>query len=167
MNSIALSGSLTVNIILLGLMDSFANLMLVFITPRFPRRLIGFCTFTLSGAFILLVGLLHFFDFSSEYVQAFTLLGKMSVSMAFSTVYIFTGELYPTSTRGSAYAICVFVSSSLSITLPFIIDQGKTWEWMPGLIISILSFIAALSRVSTVFLVFDKLSSIEAYTSST
>ena len=147
MNSIVLSGSLTINIILLGIMDSFANFILVFITPRFPRRLVGFVTFSLSGAFVLLVGILQYFDLGVQYIQAFTLLGKICISMSFSTIYIYTGELYPTSTRGSAFAVCVFVSSSLSIALPFIIDQGKTWEWLPAFVFSVLSFIAALLRV--------------------
>ena len=53
-------------------------------------------------------------------------IGKFAMSMNYSLLYLYTGELYPTSCRSLGFTICTAVGRISSIGLPFIVDGKLT-----------------------------------------
>lgn len=55
--------------------------------------------------------------------------GKLCITMAFATVYVFTAELFPTTLRHSLLGICSMtgrVGSILSPQTPLLVSQQRT-----------------------------------------
>ena len=55
------------------------------------------------------------------------LTGKFGFTMAFSVVYIYTAELYPTVLRNIGIGMCSSAARIGSITAPYVIYLG-TWQ---------------------------------------
>jgi hypothetical protein len=45
-------------------------------------------------------------------------IGKLSITFAFNSIYVFTAELFPTATRSSALAACSLVGRLGSVLAP-------------------------------------------------
>ncbi|XP_039754704.1 organic cation transporter protein-like isoform X1 [Pararge aegeria] len=103
-NSVSLAGNSYVNYILTALVEIPGYCISVLTLDRFGRKTSIMTAFFVCG--ISLVCL----PFIPEYLQwlqtCLNLLGKLCISMAFSSIYIYTSELYPTTIRHSLVAVC-------------------------------------------------------------
>ena len=122
LNAQAIVGSLSVNLIVLGIMDAAANLSLVFISPRVRRRTLISFIFALEGVLLLCSGLLQHQNIDNASVTALTFMAKFCASMSVSLAYLFTAEMYPTSCRALGFALCTGCGRLASSTLPFIVN---------------------------------------------
>ncbi|KAG6440885.1 hypothetical protein O3G_MSEX001434 [Manduca sexta] len=113
-NSVALSGDKYANFALNMAMEIVASLLLMMALERIGRK------WSILGAF-LVCGVAcvtpFFVDHSGTWLGLF-FVGKLAITFAFNSIYVFSAELFPTSTRSSALAACSLVGRLGSILAP-------------------------------------------------
>ncbi|KYQ53258.1 Solute carrier family 22 member 4 [Trachymyrmex zeteki] len=117
LNSVAVGGDKYLNFMLVAVVEIPAFWIGCVLNNRIGRKS------TLSGAFMLS----GVFCFASQFVPAGTgghgtlflyMVGKLCIAMAFSTTYIFTAELFPTTLRNSLLGFCSMIGRIGSILAP-------------------------------------------------
>ncbi|XP_062309223.1 organic cation/carnitine transporter 2-like isoform X1 [Osmerus eperlanus] len=72
------------------------------------------------------------------------MLGKFGVTAAFSILYAFTAELYPTVLRNTAVGVCSMASRVGSISAPYFIYLGEYSKSLPNILIGGLTILSGL-----------------------
>nr|XP_057936572.1 solute carrier family 22 member 7-like [Doryrhamphus excisus] len=71
-------------------------------------------------------------------------LGKMFSEAAFTVLYLYTAELYPTVMRQNGFGCCSFLARlGVSLTLPVTLLE-EVWVPLPGIVFSLMAFTAGL-----------------------
>ncbi|XP_026667654.1 solute carrier family 22 member 21-like isoform X2 [Ceratina calcarata] len=117
LNSVAFAGDKYVNFILVAVVEIPAYFLTWFLTDYIGRKATLSSSFLLSGVFCLAIqfvpsGTLSFLPL------VLYMAGKWCITMSFSTVYIYTTELFPTSLRHSLLGICSMTGRMGSILSP-------------------------------------------------
>ncbi|KAM3955695.1 LOW QUALITY PROTEIN: organic cation transporter protein [Aphomia sociella] len=115
-NSVALAGNSYVNYILTSLVEIPGYFISVMTLDRFGRKGSIMTAFTVCG--IALISLPFIPSTMQWLLTSLTMLGKLCISMAFSSIYIYTSELFPTTARHSLLGICSMVGRIGSIAAP-------------------------------------------------
>ncbi|XP_063367901.1 organic cation transporter protein-like [Cydia amplana] len=103
-NSVGLGGNKYVNFMLVGFVEIPANFACLLVLDRFGRKKILIIMYILSAC--LCIGL-SFIPKDQKLLSLIIYLsGKFSITVAYSSVYIYVSELFPTSVRQSLLAIC-------------------------------------------------------------
>nr|XP_032516764.1 organic cation transporter protein-like isoform X6 [Danaus plexippus plexippus] len=103
-NSVSLAGNSYVNYILTALVEIPGYCISVLTLDRFGRKSSIMTAFFICGISLVC---LPFIPGHVQWVQTcLNLLGKLCISMAFSSIYIYTSELYPTMIRQSLLSLC-------------------------------------------------------------
>ncbi|KAG5843311.1 solute carrier family 22 member 5-like [Anguilla anguilla] len=110
-----------------------------------PRRLCLFTILFLGGAVLLFAQLIP--RNLSSVSTALEMTGKFSFSVAFTIVYAFTAELYPTVLRNTAVCACSMASRLGSISAPYFIHLGTYYKPLPYLLMGSLSVLGALLSI--------------------
>ncbi|XP_028161577.1 organic cation transporter protein-like [Ostrinia furnacalis] len=113
-NSVALAGDKHVNFALNMGMEVVASLLLMMALERFGRKWTIFLAFLLCG----LACVIPFFISHTGTIVALFFVGKLAITLAFNSMYVFTAELFPTEARSSALAACSLVGRLGSILAP-------------------------------------------------
>lgn len=74
-------------------------------------------------------------------VNTLTLLGKMSITASYGTMYLFSVEQFPTVIRNVALGCCSMSARVGSTISPFLIHLAQTWKPLPILIFGIAAFL--------------------------
>jgi len=98
-----------------------------------------------AGVFCLIAGVLP--QDQSTLVVVFSLLGKFCSAMQNVTIVMLTSEVFHTSVRGIAIALCSTVAKIGGILAPIIATLGKTNAAIPYLIFGILNIVVGLLSV--------------------
>ncbi|XP_037530832.1 solute carrier family 22 member 7-like [Nematolebias whitei] len=72
-------------------------------------------------------------------------LGKMFVEGAFTTLFLYTTELYPTVMRQNGLGYSSFMARFGVAVSPLIIILEDTWSYLPGILFTLVALIATLS----------------------
>ncbi|XP_067899873.1 organic cation/carnitine transporter 2-like isoform X2 [Heterodontus francisci] len=114
---------------------------------RFPRR------FSLSGSLFLGGVVLFFIQLIPSNLLIITtvlvMIGKFGTTCAFSIVYVYAAELYPTAVRNMGVGVSSMASRLGSIISPYIFYIGVHHEFLPFILMG--SF-TVLSAILTLFL---------------
>ncbi|KAI5633336.1 sugar transporter domain-containing protein [Phthorimaea operculella] len=113
-NSVNLSGDKYVNFALNMAMEVVASLFIIMSLERFGRKRCILVAFLLCGVACIIP---YFVSHSGTGLGMF-FLGKLAITYAFNSVYVYTAELFPTATRSSALAACSLVGRLGSILAP-------------------------------------------------
>ncbi|CAH2047637.1 unnamed protein product, partial [Iphiclides podalirius] len=124
-NSTSLSSAMYLNYILTYGIDIPGNLATVLILARIGRKP------TLSGDFSVVRLLLY-------------LLGKFSISIVVTSLYVYTSELYPTEYRHSLLAFSSTIGRIGSITAPLTPALMVYWESLPFVLFGGMGLLAGL-----------------------
>ncbi|XP_061104737.1 organic cation/carnitine transporter 2-like [Conger conger] len=108
----------------------------------YPRRLCLFAMLFLGGVVLLLTQLIPK-DLSSVSI-ALEMMGKFGVTVAFSIVYPYTAELYPTVLRNTAVCACSMASRLGSIAAPYFVYLGTYYKSLPYLLMGSFSVLGGL-----------------------
>ncbi|XP_041980326.1 organic cation transporter protein-like [Aricia agestis] len=105
-NSVSLAGNSYINFMLTALIEIPGYFMSFVTLDRFGRKSSIMSAFFICGLSLVC---LPFIPGHIIWLQTcLNLLGKLCISMAFSSIYIYTSELYPTSLRHTLLAVCSF-----------------------------------------------------------
>ncbi|GFS14262.1 organic cation transporter protein [Elysia marginata] len=122
----SLGGSIYLNFFLSGAVETFANIVTIWALPRMGRKKFHCFSMILGGvanvSFLIpvLVG-------KSNITWVGMLLsniGKFGATGGFSTIYVFTAELFPTNLRNSVVGTSSMVARIGGIICPYIADLG-------------------------------------------
>ncbi|CAH0719740.1 unnamed protein product, partial [Brenthis ino] len=113
-NSVSLSGDKYTNFALNMAMEIVASLLIMMALERFGRKKSIFVAFFVCG----IACVTPYFVSHSQTVVTLFFVGKLSITFAFNSLYVFTAELFPTSSRSSALAAVSLVGRLGSILAP-------------------------------------------------
>ncbi|XP_035896927.1 solute carrier family 22 member 3-like [Anopheles stephensi] len=129
LNSVTLAGDKYSNFIFITLAEIPPSLAINFILNRFGRRKTQCGSLILSGVFCLLA-LTALKDITWLNVSLF-LMSKMAISLSFSTLYIYTAEIFPTNLRQSFISFCSMVGRFGSMLAPQMPLLQALWAPLP------------------------------------
>jgi len=69
----------------------------------------------------------------------------LAITVSFSAIYPYTVELFPTSYRGAAFAICQFTARMASILAPLVPSLGSIYEPLPLMVYGVVAIVSAVS----------------------
>ncbi|XP_075975539.1 organic cation transporter protein-like [Anticarsia gemmatalis] len=144
-NSVSLAGNSYVNYILTSLVEIPGYFISAVTLNRFGRK-----SSIMTAFLICAVSLVALPFVPITWLQTtLNLLGKLSISMAFSSIYIYTGELFPTQARHSLLGACSMVGRIGSVIAPQTPLLAAYMESLPYLIFGIMAGTAGLLMMLT------------------
>jgi len=118
-----LSGDFYLNYILSMIVEPFAKIVSVLLMDVLGRRTIFCGGLITSGFFCLATGLS---PTDSTFIQMVTsLIGKFFITASLGVIYLYTSEMFPTSTRSAAVGLCATMSKFGSIAAPALAEVGR------------------------------------------
>ncbi|XP_077193005.1 solute carrier family 22 member 7-like isoform X2 [Paroedura picta] len=125
-----------------GAIEIPAKLGVYFVLDRIGRRHCQAWTLIVTGFFIALNA-----SIPAEHGHvrsAVAILGKGFSEASFTTVFLYTAELYPTVLRQSGLGCCSFVARIASSLAPMIMLLDETWRYLPPMIFSIVAGLSGM-----------------------
>ncbi|GBP53925.1 Organic cation transporter protein [Eumeta japonica] len=141
-NSVSLAGDAYWNYALTSLVEIPGYLLGLITLDRFGRK--RSIMVALWVCAVSLVALPFVIDAAEWAGTALTMLGKLCISMTFSSIYIYTSELFPTNARHSLLGACSMVGRIGSILAP---QTPLLMEVMPSLPYLLFGVMAACSAL--------------------
>ncbi|KAM9729296.1 organic cation/carnitine transporter 2-like [Menidia menidia] len=145
LNTSNLSGDPFMNCFLSALSEVPAYIVSTLLLRKCPRRAL-LSTFLVLGGGVLL--LIQFIPDTLHYVAlALEMTGKFGFTMAFSIVYIYTAEIYPTVLRNVGMGMCSSAARIGSITAPYVIYLGTYNKVLPYILMGTLTIASSVVNV--------------------
>ncbi|XP_045769544.1 organic cation transporter protein-like isoform X2 [Maniola jurtina] len=113
-NSVALAGDKYTNFALNMAMEIVASLLIMMALERFGRKRSIFAAFLVCGIACIIP---YFVSHSGTGLGTF-FVGKLAITFAFNSLYVFTAELFPTDARSSALGAASLVGRLGSVLAP-------------------------------------------------
>lgn len=134
----SLAGNHFLNFFLMACVEYISFVLEFFMLYRFGRRTAVIFYHCITGTSLALATLLNYFSDGDEMLIMLSVIatfaGKMSVTCSFSTLFLFTPELYPTNLRNVGIGICSTFSRIGAMLSPFVGILAGQVPWAPGTI---------------------------------
>lgn len=145
LTSTSLAGNRFLNFFLSSIVEYIAVICEFLMLRRLGRRTILIIFHAVCGVSLASATLLNYFSGGNSRMQmasvVTTFLGKSAISGSFSTLYLFTPELYPTNLRNAGIGVSSAFSRFGAILSPFAGTLAEEIPWAPGTIFSAMCFI--------------------------
>lgn len=141
-NSVSLAGNKYINFMLVAFIEIPANFCCLFVLDKFGRKRVMISTYILSA--ILCIGLAFLPKDQSWWSLVFYLSGKFCITVAYSSVYIYVSEVFPTNVRQSLLAICSSTGRVGSTLAPLTPLLNTYYENLHAIFFGTLAIIAGL-----------------------
>ncbi|MED6246472.1 hypothetical protein ATANTOWER_018428 [Ataeniobius toweri] len=142
LNTSNLSGNPFMNCFLSAITEVPAYIVSTCLLRKCPRRAI-LSTFLIIGGGVLL--LIQFIPDTLHYLAlALEMIGKFGFTMAFTIVYIYTAEIYPTVLRNVGMGMCSSAARIGSITAPYVIYLGTYNKVLPYILMGTLTIASSV-----------------------
>ncbi|KAL2095135.1 hypothetical protein ACEWY4_009854 [Coilia grayii] len=137
LNTSNLSGDPFLNCFLSAVAEVPGYIVSTVLLKTCPRRPLLMSFLIIGGGFLLLIQIipesLHWLALTLE------MIGKFGFTMAFTVVYAYTAEMYPTVLRNVGMGMCSSAARIGSITAPYIIYLGNINRYLPYILIGSLT----------------------------
>ncbi|KAG8008532.1 Solute carrier family 22 member 5 [Nibea albiflora] len=142
LNTSNLSGNPFMNCFLSATTEVPAYVVSTWLLRKCPRRALLSSFLVIGGGVLLLI---QFIPDSFHYVAlALEMTGKFGFTMAFSMVYIYTAEIYPTVLRNVGMGMCSSAARIGSITAPYVIYLGTYNKVLPYILMGSLTIASSV-----------------------
>ncbi|XP_075958018.1 organic cation/carnitine transporter 2 isoform X1 [Anarhichas minor] len=142
LNTSNLSGDPFMNCFLSATSEVPAYIVSTCLLRRCPRKALLSSFLVIGGGVLLLI---QFIPNTLQYVAlALEMTGKFGFTMAFSIVYIYTAELYPTVLRNVGMGMCSSAARIGSITAPYVIYLGTYNKVLPYILMGSLTIASSV-----------------------
>ncbi|XP_068456354.1 organic cation/carnitine transporter 2-like [Clinocottus analis] len=142
LNTSNLSGDPFMNCFLSAACEVPAYIVSTWLLRRCPRKALLSSFLVIGGGVLLLI---QFIPNTLQYVAlALEMTGKFGFTMAFSIVYIYTAELYPTVLRNVGMGMCSSAARIGSITAPYVIYLGTYNKVLPYILMGSLTIASSV-----------------------
>ncbi|KAJ8723073.1 hypothetical protein PYW08_002985 [Mythimna loreyi] len=146
-NSVSLAGNSYVNYILTSLVEIPGYCLSVLTLDRFGRKSCSMTALIICGLSLVAI---PFVPVSIPWLQTtLNLLGKLCISMAISSVYIYTGELFPTQARQIMLGTCSMIGRIGNVVAPQTPLLMAYMEALPYLLFGVMAGAAGLLMLLT------------------
>ncbi|XP_055499268.1 organic cation/carnitine transporter 2-like [Leucoraja erinacea] len=142
LNTSNLHGNDYLNCFLFGAIEIPANIASWLLLRKCPRRLSHAGILALSGGVLLFMNLIP--SNLSILSTVLVLIGKMGNTWAYSMVYVYISELYPTPLRNTGVGGSSMGSRTGSIISPYIVLLGSYQETLPFIVMGVLMVFAGI-----------------------
>ncbi|XP_035481971.1 solute carrier family 22 member 4 [Scophthalmus maximus] len=142
LNTSNLSGNPFMNCFLSATTEVPAYIVSTVLLKKCPRRALLSSFLFIGGGVLLLI---QFIPDTLHYVAlALEMTGKFGFTMAFSIVYIYTAEIYPTVLRNVGMGMCSSAARIGSITAPYVIYLGTYNKALPYILMGSLTIASSV-----------------------
>ncbi|XP_040907197.1 solute carrier family 22 member 4 [Toxotes jaculatrix] len=142
LNTSNLSGNPFMNCFLSATTEVPAYVVSTWLLKKCPRRALLSLFLIIGGGVLLLI---QFIPDTLQYVAlALEMTGKFGFTMAFSIVYIYTAEIYPTVLRNVGMGMCSSAARIGSITAPYVIYLGTYNKALPYILMGSLTLASSV-----------------------
>uniref|UniRef100_A0A8C9XHS3 Solute carrier family 22 member 5 n=1 Tax=Sander lucioperca TaxID=283035 RepID=A0A8C9XHS3_SANLU len=142
LNTSNLSGDPFMNCFLSATTEVPAYVVSTWLLRKCPRRALLSSFLAIGGGVLLLI---QFIPDTLQYVAlALEMTGKFGFTMAFSIVYIYTAEIYPTVLRNVGMGMCSSAARIGSITAPYVIYLGTYNKVLPYILMGSLTIASSV-----------------------
>lgn len=130
MNAVTMSGNKYINYIAVGAVEIPGYWTAVLLFDRIGRKPLLCCAFWMCAA--CQIGFIFMTKDYYELSLAVYLMGKYSISIVVTCVYVYTNELFPTQYRGSLFSFASMVGRIGAISAPLTPALGTmVWKHLP------------------------------------
>ncbi|CAH2232581.1 organic cation transporter protein-like [Pararge aegeria] len=141
-NSVSLAGNKYVNFMLVSFVEIPANFVCLLVLDRFGRKKVLIVTYVLSAC--LCIGL-SFLPKDQKWLSLVLYLsGKFSITVAYSSVYIYVSEVFPTNVRQSLLAVCSSLGRVGSTLAPMTPLLNHYYHNLPAIFFGSMALIASI-----------------------
>ncbi|GLV31845.1 uncharacterized protein CBL_07605 [Carabus blaptoides fortunei] len=143
-------GNIYLNVAVSGLIQIPGNIIIIFVMNKYGRKYTLIVTYSICAVSCLLITVIP-----SGLKWPIALLGSigmMGISLSFATMFVFSGELYPTIVRNVGIGTSSMFAKFGSMTAPFIDGLSNVHTWIPPLIYGtgpLLAILASLKLPET------------------
>ncbi|XP_028277133.1 solute carrier family 22 member 5 [Parambassis ranga] len=142
LNTSNLSGNPFMNCFLSATTEVPAYVVSTWLLKKCPRRALLSLFLVIGGGVLLLI---QFIPDTLQYVAlTLEMIGKFGFTMAFSIVYIYTAEIYPTVLRNIGMGMCSSAARIGSITAPYVIYLGTYNKVLPYILMGSLTIASSV-----------------------
>ncbi|XP_008330420.1 solute carrier family 22 member 4 isoform X2 [Cynoglossus semilaevis] len=142
LNTSNLSGNPYMNCFLSAAAEVPAYVVSTWLLKKCPRRALLSSFLVLGGGVLLLIQFIP--ETFHQVAVALEMTGKFGFTMAFSMVYIYTAELYPTVLRNVGMGMCSSAARIGSITAPYVIYLGTYNKALPYILMGSLTIASSI-----------------------
>ncbi|KAK3096477.1 hypothetical protein FSP39_000576 [Pinctada imbricata] len=139
LTSTSLAGNRFLNYLLSGLVEYPAALLQFLMLKRTGRKTTCFVFHIVAGSSLAVATVFRYFSAT----KVFTFVGKMSITGSFSTIFLYTPELYPTNLRNVGIGFSSAASRAGGMIAPFAGTMAMYVAWGPGAVFGIMCFIVS------------------------
>lgn len=140
-----LVGNIFVNVVISALIQIPGTIIVIYLNNYIGRKK------TLIGAYFLsglpLVGIALIPETWKTVRVVFSLIGILGMSLSFPTIYLFSGEIFPTVLRNTGMGLCSMLARCGSMIAPFIAGLDTFSYWMPPLVLGGMPLFAAIFTI--------------------
>lgn len=148
MNSVNLNGDIFINTILGVLIEAPGYLLAMLTMDRYGRKPILVTCQLVSGIACIAAGLIpDNFIHHDLSVTILSCVGKLGSSAAFSLIYLYTAEMFPTEVRTKALGTCSMIARVGSFISPHIASLGSDTGYVPFLIFGVATMLGGSSAI--------------------
>lgn len=135
-------GDTYINVAISGLIQIPGNIIIIFIMNKYGRKWTLIVTYLICAISCLLITVIPREPIWPTSVLAS--IGMMGISLSFATMFVFSGELFPTVVRNVGIGTSAMFAKFGSMTAPFIDGLSNVRVWIPPLIFGIGPLLAIL-----------------------
>ncbi|XP_047110116.1 organic cation transporter protein-like [Schistocerca piceifrons] len=144
-NTSNLGGNDYLNFFIAGAVEFPANIILLCTLNRWGRKTLMCGTMLLAGAALLLT---LFVPYNMTWlIITFAMIGKLGITAAYGTLYIFSAEQFPTVIRNVALGASSTCARVGGILAPYVNLLAEYWQPLPLLIFGALSLAAGVTAL--------------------
>ncbi|XP_053378644.1 organic cation transporter protein-like [Mercenaria mercenaria] len=147
--SSSLAGNRFLNFFLGSIVEYPAAAAELYLITRYGRKPASIIFHSICGTALIIATILTTSaDGNSAMVigsTVFTLIGKFAITGSFSTIFLYTHELYPTNMRNVGVGMASTAARIGGMVAPFSRNLAEVAAWAPGLVFGVLCAIVAVS----------------------
>ncbi|XP_053379646.1 organic cation transporter protein-like [Mercenaria mercenaria] len=147
--SSSLAGNRFLNFFLGSIVEYPAAAAELYLITRYGRKPASIIFHTICGTALIIATILTTTAGGNSAMvigsTVFTLIGKFAITGSFSTIFLYTHELYPTNMRNVGVGMSSTAARIGGMVAPFSRNLAEVAAWAPGLVFGILCAIVAVS----------------------
>lgn len=137
-----LGGNDHLNFVISGAVEFPAGYFLILTLNRWGRKKILSGSMMFGGTMLLLSVIIP--EHQNWLFIGLTMLGKMSITASYGTIYLFSVEQFPTVVRNVALGAASMSARIGGVTAPYLIYSSQFWKPAPFLIFGVTAFIGGI-----------------------